>query len=87
MADVLGDQQFAVMGTSRWQTACAGLRSLASDRCVAVAVVSSVGPWAPLEGLGLSRYRGGKKATRSNSGAALEGENQLRGLLVLWREI
>ena len=83
MADVLGVQQFAVMGTSGGGPHALACGALAGDRCVAVAVVSSVGPWAAE---GLDFLDGMGEGNEVEFGAALEGENQLRELLVLWRE-
>ena len=83
MADVLGVQQFAVIGTSGGGPHALACGALASDRCVAVAVVSGVGPWAAP---GLDFLDGMGDGNEVEFGAALQGEGQLRELLLLWRE-
>jgi pimeloyl-ACP methyl ester carboxylesterase len=50
LVDGLGVQRFAVMGNSGGGPHALACGALAADRCIAVAVVSGVGPWAA-EGL------------------------------------
>ena len=83
VADALGYERFAVMGSSGGGPHALACGALAADRCVAVAVVSSVGPWAAT---GLDFLDGMGEGNEIEFGAALEGEEPLRELLVLWRE-
>ena len=83
VADSLGYEKFAVMGSSGGGPHALACGALAGDRCVAVAVVSGVGPWAAT---GLDFLAGMGEGNEIEFGAALEGEEPLRELLVLWRE-
>jgi len=83
VADSLGYERFAVMGSSGGGPHALACGALAGDRCVAVAVVSGVGPWAAT---GLDFLAGMGEGNEIEFGAALEGEEPLRELLVLWRE-
>ena len=83
VADSLGYERFAVMGSSGGGPHALACGALAGDRCVAVAVVSGVGPWAAT---GLDFLDGMGEGNEIEFGAALEGEEPLRELLVLWRE-
>jgi len=83
VADSLGYERFAVMGSSGGGPHALACGALAGDRCVAVAVVSGVGPWAAT---GLDFLDGMGEGNEIEFGAALEGEKPLRELLVLWRE-
>jgi pimeloyl-ACP methyl ester carboxylesterase len=83
VADSLGYERFAVMGSSGGGPHALACGGLAGDRCVAVAVVSGVGPWAAP---GLDFLDGMGEGNEIEFGAALEGEEPLRKLLVLWRE-
>ena len=71
------------MGSSGGGPHALACGALAADRCVAVAVVSSVGPWAAT---GLDFLDGMGEGNEIEFGAALEGEEPFRELLVLWRE-
>ena len=82
VADSLGYEKFAVMGSSGGGPHALACGALAGDRCVAVAVVSGVGPWAAT---GLDFLDGMGEGNEIEFGAALEGEEPLRKLLVLWR--
>jgi pimeloyl-ACP methyl ester carboxylesterase len=82
VADALGVQRFAAMGTSGGgphALACGAL----TGRCVAVAIISGVGPWAAE---GLDFLAGMGEGNEVEFGAALRGEAPLRDLLVPWRE-
>ena len=83
VADSLGYERFAVMGSSGGGPHALACGALAGDRCAAVAVVSGVGPWAAT---GLDFLAGMGEGNEIEFGAALEGEEALRELLVLWRE-
>jgi len=83
VADSLGYERFAVMGSSGGGPHALACGALAGDRCVAVAVVSGVGPWAAT---GLDFLDGMGEGNEIEFRAALEGEEPLRELLVLWRE-
>ena len=83
VADSLGYERFAVMGSSGGGPHALACGALAGDRCVAVAVVSGVGPWAAT---GLDFLDGMGEGNEIEFGAALEGEKPLRELLLLWRE-
>ena len=83
VADSLGYKRFAVMGSSGGGPHALACGALAGDRCVAVAVVSGVGPWAAT---GLDFLDGMGEGNEIEFGAALEGEEPLRELLVLWRK-
>ena len=83
VADSLGYERFAVMGSSGGGPHALACGALAGDRCVAVAVVSGVGPWAAT---GLDFLDGMGEGNEIEFGAALQGEEPLRELLVLWRE-
>lgn len=83
VADFLGDDTFAVIGSSGGGPHALACGALAADRCVAVAVVASVGPWGAA---GLDFLEGMGEGNEIEFGAALEGEEPLRALLVRWRE-
>ena len=83
VADSLGYEKFAVMGSSGGGPHALACGALAADRCVAVTVVSGVGPWAAT---GLDFLDGMGEGNEIEFRAALEGEEPLRELLVLWRE-
>ena len=83
VADSLGYEKFAVMGSSGGGPHALACGALAADRCVAVSVVSGVGPWAAT---GLDFLDGMGEGNEIEFRAALEGEEPLRELLVLWRE-
>ena len=83
LADALGAQRFAVMGHSGGGPHALACGALAGDRCVAVAVVSGVGPWAAE---GLDFLAGMGEGNEVEFAAALEGEAPLRELLLPWRE-
>lgn len=83
VVDALGVARFAVVGTSGGGPHALACGALAGDRYVAVAVVSSVGPW---DATGLDFLDGMGEGNEVEFGAALRGENPLRELLVLWRE-
>jgi len=83
VADSLGYEKFAVMGSSGGGPHALACGALAADRCVAVSVVSGVGPWAAT---GLDFLDGMGEGNEIEFRAALEGEEPLRELLLLWRE-
>lgn len=83
VVDALGVARFAVVGTSGGGPHALACGALAGDRCVAVAVVSGVGPW---DTTGLDFLHGMGEGNEVEFGAALRGENPLRELLALWRE-
>ena len=83
VADSLGYEKFAVMGSSGGGPHALACGALAADRCVAVTVVSGVGPWAAT---GLDFLDGMGEGNEIEFRAALEGEEPLRELLLLWRE-
>jgi pimeloyl-ACP methyl ester carboxylesterase len=83
VVDALGVQRFAVVGSSGGGPHALACGALAGDRCVAVAVVSGVGPWAAE---GLDFLAGMGEGNEVEFGAALAGEAPLRDLLVPWRE-
>lgn len=83
VVDALGVDRFAVVGTSGGGPHALACGALAGDRCVAVAVVSGVGPW---DATGLDFLDGMGEGNEVEFGAALRGGNPLRELLVLWRE-
>jgi pimeloyl-ACP methyl ester carboxylesterase len=82
VVDALGARRFAVMGTSGGGPHALACGVLAGDRCVAVAIVSSVGPWAAP---GLDFLDGMGEGNEIEFGAALQGEAPLRELLGQWR--
>ena len=83
VADSLGYDRFAVMGSSGGGPHALACGALAVDRCVAVTVVSGVGPWAAT---GLDFLDGMGEGNEIEFGAALKGEQPLRELLLIWRE-
>ncbi len=83
VVDALGVARFAVVGTSGGGPHALACGALAGDRCVAVAVVSGVGPW---DAAGLDFLHGMGEGNEVEFGAALRGENPLRELLALWSE-
>jgi pimeloyl-ACP methyl ester carboxylesterase len=83
VVDALGADRFAVMGTSGGGPHALACGALAADRCVAVASVSGVGPWAAE---GLDFLAGMGEGNEIEFGAALAGEAPLHELLVPWRE-
>jgi pimeloyl-ACP methyl ester carboxylesterase len=83
VVDALGAQRFAVVGASGGGPHALACGALAGDRCVAVAVVSGVGPWAAK---GLDFLAGMGEGNQDEFDAALRGEAPLRDLLVPWRE-
>ena len=83
VVDALGADRFAVMGTSGGGPHALACGALAADRCVAVASISGVGPWAAD---GLDFLAGMGEGNEIEFGAALAGEAPLHELLVPWRE-
>jgi pimeloyl-ACP methyl ester carboxylesterase len=83
LVDGLGAQRFAVVGNSGGGPHALACGALAGDRCVAVAVVSGVGPWAAE---GLDFLAGMGEGNEVEFAAALKGEAPLRELLLPWRE-
>jgi pimeloyl-ACP methyl ester carboxylesterase len=83
LVDGLGARRFAVVGHSGGGPHALACGALAGDRCVAVAVVSGVGPWAAE---GLDFLAGMGEANEVEFAAALKGEAPLRELLLPWRE-
>jgi pimeloyl-ACP methyl ester carboxylesterase len=83
VVDALGEERFAVMGSSGGGPHALACGALAADRCAAVAVVSGVGPWATE---GLDFLAGMGEGNEVEFGAALQGEEPLRELLLPWRE-
>lgn len=83
LVDALGAQRFAVMGHSGGGPHALACGALAGDRCVAVADVSGVGPWAAE---GLDFLAGMGEGNEVEFAAAVKGEAALRELLVPWSE-
>jgi len=83
MVDALGERRFAVVGNSGGGPHALACGALAAERCVAVGVVSGVGPWAAE---GLDFLAGMGEGNEVEFGAALVGEAPLRELLLPWRE-
>ena len=83
VVDALGVQRFAVVGSSGGGPHALACGALCGDRCVAVAVVSGVGPWAAE---GLDFLAGMGESNQVEFGAALRAEAPLRELRVPWRE-
>jgi pimeloyl-ACP methyl ester carboxylesterase len=83
VVDALGVQRFAALGSSGGGPHALACGAIAADRCVAVAVVSGVAPWAAE---GLDFLAGMGEGNEVEFGAALKGEAPLRELLVPWCE-
>jgi len=83
VVDALGGERFAVMGTSGGGPHALACGALDADRCVAVASVSGVAPWAAE---GLDFLAGMGEDNEVEFGAALQGEEPLRELLLSWRD-
>lgn len=81
--DALGADRFAVMGQSGGGPHALACGALAGGRCVAVAVLSGVGPWAAD---GLDFLAGMGEGNEIEFAAALAGEGPLRELLTPWRD-
>lgn len=81
--EALGVSRFAVLGTSGGGPHALACGALAGDRCVAVAVVAGVGPWAAA---GLDFLADMGEGNEVEFAAALQGEAPLRELLMPWRE-
>ena len=81
--DALGVQRFAVIGASGGGPHALACGALARGRCMAVAVVAGVGPWAAT---GLDFLAGMGEDNEVEFAAAVRGEIPLRKLLLPWRE-
>ena len=83
VVDALGRERFAVMGSSGGGPHALACGALAADRCAAVGTLAGVGPWGA-EGLDFLADMG--EGNEIEFAAALAGEQELRRLLVPWRE-
>jgi pimeloyl-ACP methyl ester carboxylesterase len=81
VADALGAERFATTGGSGGGPHALAVGALLPERCAAVATIASVGPYAAP---GLDFLAGMGEGNVVEFGAALEGEDALRPLLVEW---